>query len=301
MRRPAPRPAAFEGPREAAGATLIEILIVMAITGLVAGGLFSFFLATSRTYSDQAINARMLQNASTAMTWIAQDIRRAGTFWSLPCALEALISATNGPPGRITVRLMLDDPAVRTEVAPPPPAGQFMTTTVLRVVSTAGFQNGDTAFITDGVQCTRFTVTQIIGGATPGLEHNPAGDLHSPGGAGYLYPAATSLVYKLGTNQQVTYTIDSSNPSGPWLTRNVGSGALKLSPDIESVRFAYVMADGTTVADPATVTTAAQAANIRMVIVSVTVRADRRSLGVGGDGFRRQTLTSRVQLRNLGP
>jgi hypothetical protein len=277
------------------------MLIVMTITGLVAGGLFSFFLATSRTYTDQAINARMLQNASTAMSRITQDIRRAGTFWSLPCALESLVGATNGPPGQITVRLMLDDPAVRTEVAPPPPAGQSMTTAVLRVVSTAGFQDGDTAFVTDGVQCTRFNVTQIIGGANPGLQHHPNDDLNSPGGFGYLYPATTSIVYRLGADQQIAYTIDNASPSGPWLTRNAGTGALKLVPDIESIRFAYVMSDGSTIADPATVTTAAQAANIRMVIVSVTARADRRSTGVGGDGFRRQTLTSRVRLRNLGP
>lgn len=286
--------------KRAAGASVVELLVVMAITGLIAGGLFSFFLTTSRTYTDQAIVARVLQSASTAMTRITQDIRQAGTFWALPCALEPLVAATNGPPGRITVRLRLDDPAVRTEVAPPPPAGQSMTSAVLRVVSTAGFQVGDTAFITDGVQCTRFSVTHLIGGANPGLQHNPTGALNSPGGFGYLYPPA-SLVYRLATSRQVTYTIDASNPSGPWLTRDVGNGAIKLAPEIEQIRFSYVLNDGSTVADPATITTAAQAATVRMVIVSVTARADRQSPNVGGDGFRRQTLVSRVQLRNLGP
>ena len=287
--------------RSASGASIVELLVVMTITGLVAGGLFSFFMATSRTYTDQAVVARLLQNASSAMTRITQDIRQAGTFWALPCALESLVTATNGPPGRITVRQMLDDPAVRTEVAPPPPAGQSQSTAVLRVVSTAGFQVGDTAYITDGAQCSRFSVTQIIGGANPGLQHHPNDDLNSPGGFGYLYPATTSVVYRLGTNRTITYTIDNSNPSGPWLTRNIGAGPRKLAPDIESIRFAYVMSDGSTVADPAAVTSAAQAASIRMVIVSVTVRGDRVSPGVAGDGFRRQTLVSRVQLRNLGP
>jgi len=273
----------------------------MAITGLIAGGLFSFFLATSRTYTDQAVVARLLQNASIVMTRVTQDIRQAGTFWALPCAVESLVTATNGPPGRITVRLMLDDPSVRTEVAPPPPAGQSQTSAVLRVVSTAGFQVGDTAFITDGIQCSRFNVTHIIGGANPGLQHHPNDDLNSPGGFGYLYPATTSIVYRLGTSRQITYAIDSSNPSGPWLTRDVGNGPIKLAPDIDGIRFNYVMTDGSTVADPATITTVAQAAGIRMVVVSVTARAERTSPNVGGDGFRRQTLTSRVQLRNLGP
>lgn len=286
----------------ALGATLIEILVVMVMTGLIAAGLFTYFLTTSRTFSDQAVVARMLQNASLAMTRIAQDIRKAGTVWSVPCgAVQPLVTASNSPP-RIQIRLMLDEPSVRTEVAPPPPAGQSQTSAVLRVVSTAGFQDGDTAFITDGVQCTQFTVTQIIPGANPGLQHNPTGDLNSPGGFGYLYPATTSLVYKVSLNQTITYAIDATNPATPWLTRDTGSGPLRLVPDIESMRFSYVMNDGSIVSDPSTVTTA-QAANIRLVSVSVTSKSDTKSRVpvAWADGYRRQTLASRVKLRNLGP
>lgn len=283
-----------------AGAGVLEVLIALAITGIVSAGLYAFFMATSQAYSDQAVVARMLQNATTAMTRITQDIRMAGTFWSTPCALEPLVSATNAPPGRIEIWLVLDEPAVRTEVAPPPPAGQSQSSAVLRVVSTTGFQEQDTAFITDGIQCTRFAVTQVIGGANPGLQHDPAVDLNSPGGFGYLYPAARSLVYRVATNRRIVYSIDTSNPAAPWLTRDAGNGPVRLVPDIESLRFSYVMNDGAIVSDPSTITTAAQAANIRLVNLSATSKADRRSRLVGGDGFRRQTLSSRVQLRNLG-
>jgi len=224
----------------------------------------------------------------------------AGTISSTPCALEALVSATNAPPGRIEIRLVLDDPAVRAEVPPPPPAGQSQSTAVLRVVSTAGFQDQDIAFITDGTQCSRFTVTQVIGGANPGLQHNPAADLNSPGGFGYLYPARSSMVYRVATNRRIIYTIDASTPAESWLTRDTGAGPVRLVPDIESLSFSYEMNNPPPVADPSTITTAAQAANIRIVIVSVTSRAERASRLVGGDGLRRQTLGSRIQLRNLG-
>jgi prepilin-type N-terminal cleavage/methylation domain-containing protein len=295
------RPGSPLGGRAAqAGVTLTELLVTMAVTGLVAAGLYGFFMTTSQTYTDQAVIARMLQNATTAMSRISQDIRMAGTFWSTPCALEPLVSATNGPPGRIEIRQMLDDPAVRIEVAPLPPAGQSQTSAVLQVVSTTGFQARDTAFITDGVQCTRFTVTQVVGGGPPGLQHNPAADLNSPGGPGYLYPAETSLVYRVATNRRVIYSIDTSDPATPWLTRDTGTGPRRLVPDIESLRFSYVMNTGPIISDPATVTTAAQAAMIRVVHVSVTSRADRPNRLVGGDGLRRQTLGSDVQLRNLG-
>jgi hypothetical protein len=71
-------------------------------------------------------------------------------------------------------------------------------------------------------------------------------------------------------------------------------------PDIESLRFSYEINTGAVVSDPTTITTAAQAAGVRVVSVSVTSRAERASRLVGGDGLRRQTLGSRIQLRNLG-
>lgn len=299
--RPRSRPGILPGgPSAQAGSSLVELLISMAITGIVTTGLYTFFTTTSRTYSDQAVTARMLQNAATAMARIAQDIRRAGTFWSEPCALEPLVSATNATRGRIEIRQLLDDPAVRTEITPPPPVGQSQSSAVLQVVSTTGFQPQDSAFITDGIQCTRFTVTRVLGGAIPVLEHNPTRDLNSPGGFGYLYPAATSLVYRVATDRRIAYAIDASDPKAPWLTRDAGTGPVRLLPDIESLQFSYVMNDGSNVTDPSTITTAAQAANIRLVSVSVTSKADHRSPTSGGDGYRRQTLASHVDLRNLG-
>lgn len=299
------RPTSLLGhPARAAGASLVELLVVIAISGVISTGMYSFFLATSQTYSDQAVNARMLQTATTAMSFITQDIRRAGTFWATPCALTLnaplLVSATNGPPGRITVRVVLDDPTVRTEIATLPRAGQSQTSTTFGVLSTAGFQVNDGAFITDGVQCTWFTVTGVAGGANPGLQHVPANDLNSPSGANYTYPVATSLVYRVSVNQQITYALDTTDPKSSWLTRDMGSGPIRLVPDVESLTFSYVMNDGSAVSDPATITTAAQAANIRTVNVSLRVKADTRDPLLTGDGFRRHTLASTVKLRNLG-
>jgi len=282
------------------GSSLIELVIVLTITVLAGSGMYSFFITTSRTFQDEAAVARMLTTATNAMNRIVQDIRGTGTVSSAACAVVPLVSATNASPGSITVRTMLDDPAVRIELAPPPPAGQSQGATALWVVSTAGFQVGDAALITDGVQCSLFGVTQVTGGANPELHHNPTSDLNSPGGLGYVYPAATSTVYRVGVNRRISYTIDTSTPTRPWLTRDMGNGPIRLIPDVESLTFSYVMNDGSTVSDPATITTAAQTANIRIVSVRLTVRSDTRDLSVGGDGFQRQTLASSVKLRNLG-
>lgn len=282
------------------GLTLPEILMSLVGISLFLGGLYPFLLTTSRTYSTERLVAQMLQHATDAMERISRDVRGAGTFWASPCILEPLVTASNSPPGRITIRQILDDPSVRTTVPPPPPAGQSQTSAVLRVESTVGFQVGNLAFITDGVQCSRFTVTQVIGGANPGLQHDPAADLNSPGGFGYLYPASISQVFKLSTDRRITYAIDLTDPNQPWLTRDDGTGPIRLIPDIERLQVTFTMQDGTTVTDPSTITTAAQTANIRMVTITLTARTPSRDPTAGGDGYRRQTLNSRIQLRNLG-
>jgi Tfp pilus assembly protein PilW len=253
-------------------------MISLAITGIVTAGIHSFFLATNQTYSDQAVVGRLLWTANNAMTTITQDIRRTGTWFATghPCVnlFPALVSASNGPPGRVTIRVVLDDPAVRTELG----TDQPQTNTTFAVLSSAGFQVNDTAFITDGVQCTRFIVTGVVGG---GLQHVPGNDANSTGGAGYTYPAGTSMVYRVSVNQLITYTLDTSDPKTSWLTRDAGSGSIRLVPDIESLSISNVTAGSVT--------------------VSLTAKADTRSPSVGADGFRRQALASTVKLRNVGP
>ena len=66
---------------------------------------------------------------------------------------------------------------------------------------------------------------------------------------GVVYPAATSLVYRVATDRRIAYAIDASDPEAPWLTRDAGTGPVRLLPDIESLQFSYVMNDGSTVTD----------------------------------------------------
>lgn len=293
------------------GVSLLELLIALAIAGIIAAGLYGFFSTTHQTYSDQAARARMLQNATTAMTMITKDIRMAGTIWSTPCArievptLPPMVSATNATGGRIEIRIVLDDPTTRTEVAPP---GQPQNNPTLRIASTAGFAANKLALITDGVECTVFFVTAVVGGTPPGLVHVPGLDLNSPGGADYVYPAATSLASRLVPIRRITYAIDATNPTARWLTRTTqvcdpfcpAAVPVRVVPDIESLRFSYEMNVGPLVTDPSTIDTADEAVNIQLVNVAVTSRTERPSRLVGGDGFRRHTLTSSIQLRNLG-
>jgi type II secretory pathway pseudopilin PulG len=279
--------------------TLIEAVVAMAIMGIVTTAMYAFFTATNASYADQAVISRTLWTANDAMRHIASDIRRAGISSALApaCAplFPALVTASNAGGGGIAVRLVLDDPARRTELA----SDQSQTDATLRVLTTTGYQTGDTAFLSDGTQCTRFAVTGLAAGTPPGLRHLAANDTNSGGGAGYTYRAATSLVYRQLRDERIAYAIDTSSPDTPWLTRDTGDGARRFVPDIQSIAFSYILADGSTVSDPSTLTTAAAAAGIRRVNIAVTARADARSRA-GSLDVRTQTLTSSVKLRNLG-
>lgn len=292
-----------------AGTTIIEFLVATAAASVVLLGAAGLFVALSQLYQTEEQVARMLQKAQAALNLISRDVRAAGLGGLLPYEIVAtsppclvgpfpLFQATNTPPV-LTIRQLLDDPAAATQLAPPPPAGQSQTSAVLRVDSTAGFARGDRALITDRTRWSLFTVTQVIGGANPGLQHNPSEDCNSPGGFGYAYPAIASKVIRLQPTTTITYAIDTTDPRHPTLTRNAGGGLVRLIPDLETFAVRYTLQDGTVVSNPATVTTAAQAAQIRVITLQLTVRAERPDPRVPGDGYRRQTLTTQIKVRNL--
>ncbi len=227
-----------------AGVSLVELLIVMAIVGVVTTGMYTLFLTTAETYNDQAVNGRMLQNATAAMKRITQDLRGGGTFFAPACA-SLPTPATNWPPAvtatanganSITIATLLDDPNARTEIATTPAAGQPRSNTTIGVLSVSGWQVNDIAYITDGVQCTRFTVTAVVTGANPGLTHVPANDAYTL--SAYTYPVTTSMVYRAMASQSITYGLDPVDPT--WLTRNTDGGARRFAPDIQELKFSFL-------------------------------------------------------------
>ena len=78
---------------------------------------------------------------------------------------------------------------------------------------------------------------------------------------------------------------------------HLGLGAQPVAENIEDLRFRYVMSDGAILdAVPG-----GQLDNIRMIQTTIVARSDKTDpeLAKVGDGFRRRTLTTNIQLRNL--
>ncbi len=292
----------------AAGSSLIEAMVCVGIMGIVTSGMYAFFLASNQSYGDQAVVSRMVWNANNAMRQITQDLRQAGVSPALaPCVslLPRVVIGSNLGGGSLTVGLVLDDPARRTELTGDQPKGGNPAApgNPFAVLSTAGYEpQGDkkaVAYLTDGTQCTRLTVVGVSGG----LQHESAKDANTTDAATpYTYVAAKSLVYRQAVERRVAYAVDSSDSRTPWLTRdtNDGNGPQRLVPDIQSLTVSYLMADGST-PDVSTIATAAGALNIRSVTVSLVARADASTRNLTGQApSRTQALSATVKLRNLG-
>ncbi len=61
-----------------AGFTLVELMITMVISGIIAGALYSTYLVQQHSYTNQEAVAEMQQNIRAAMMVMSRDIRMAG-------------------------------------------------------------------------------------------------------------------------------------------------------------------------------------------------------------------------------
>jgi len=97
----------------------------------------------------------------------------------------------------------------------------------------------------------------------------------------------------VGLVKAVTFRID---PRTANLVRdeNTGEGGQILAEDVEDIQMSYTLAGGTVVDSPA------NPEDIRMVSVSLTVRTKTPYPEYPGDGYLRRSVTSDIEVRNLG-
>jgi prepilin-type N-terminal cleavage/methylation domain-containing protein len=66
--------------KSAPGFTLVEILVVLAVIGVITAGLFNFMISQSRSYSLQEDTQEMDQNARMALDYFTNKLRSASTI-----------------------------------------------------------------------------------------------------------------------------------------------------------------------------------------------------------------------------
>jgi prepilin-type N-terminal cleavage/methylation domain-containing protein len=79
-----------------AGFTVVELLVVMAMLGLVTGAIYSTYISQRRNAASQGEVTELQQNLRVALDCLARDLRMAGAL--VPPGTPALAAAAGSPP-----------------------------------------------------------------------------------------------------------------------------------------------------------------------------------------------------------
>ena len=267
------------------GLTLIELLVVLVISSVLIAGIYRTFIGQQHTYTVQEQVVDMQQNVRMAINQMVRDIRMAGFG-----GRDATKWGASGMHG------------VYKNVVTPSDGGQSITVV-------GAFQ-----------EMTFLTINAASGVDPAKINVNDASGFNTGGGLQYLCINGSEsariknivgneielfdpLVENHFANEPIflvmaiTYSVGVFEGKSSLLRNDNITGDQPLAENIELLQFTYTLADGTVFVGTVP---ANRRDEIRMVQVTIRAITDRPDpeLG-GGDGFRRRTLTSNIQLRNL--
>jgi prepilin-type N-terminal cleavage/methylation domain-containing protein len=273
-------------PSKNKGVTLVELLIALVISTILIAALYRAFVGQRKTAAVQEQVADMQQNVRVAINRMMREIRMAG-FGSVGDVLSQ--GGVNGFTDVITP----NDDSITI-------VGGFRQISAL-AADAAGGQNKIT--LANATEASEFDGAIHHYLSVGGLESNTVqsrtrADLTLDKPLRVTYPMGTP-VFKI---HAITYGIRDDSGT-PVLFRNLYSNTTSsqretVAENIENVQFEYFDADGNLLALPI-----ADPGIIRMIRVSVRARTDLPDpelMKAGTDGYRRRTIASNIQVRNMG-
>ena len=275
------------------GMTLIELLVAMAITGLLGAGVYRTFTGQQHTYEVQDQIVDMQQNVRMAISRMTRELRMGGygklgaTFFDgggMHGAYQHVV--TPGGDGKsVTVVAALQTLGTLTANAP-------NGSTTLTVSNGAAFDLDKKKYISiNGMESYR--IKKIDGNQVTLKASDKLIYSHFTGEPVFL---VMSITYSIGMLDGISVLLRDDHLDHPNPQDN---GPQPVAENIENLQFRYVMKDGAVLdAVPP-----AQLDDIRMIRVTIVATSDKNKpdpvLAKVGDGFRRRTLTTNIQLRNL--
>ncbi len=226
------------------GFTLVEILVVLAITGLVMTSLYSVYMGMQRTTYNQEEVVDVQQSLRVALDLFSRDVRMAGFL--IPSGTVALAAGSNASTlnlltasTRYQFATLDSDQTISGTVTPTSEVTFTLTTPEM----TDPFAVGDTVRLirpNDGSQPVNvdLTITAIVRAASTmtvrGFTNSfmvlyKAGDLFALVPAGAADPST------------ISWTLNATS-----LTRQADGGvAQEIAADVSDLQFAYLLNDGT--------------------------------------------------------
>ncbi len=270
------------------GLTLIELLIALVISAFLIAGIYRTFIHQQHTYTVQEQVVDMQQNVRIAINQMVREIRMAGfgrqdsKTWGaggMHGVYKNVVHPTDDGTSITVVGAYEEVTAVAEDV------DLVNSPNKVKVNDPSFFDTGGLQYIClNGTESRR--IKQINGNELELFDNLL--ERHIAGEPAFRVMAIT---YSLGVVDGKSMLLRNDNVPG-------GSGAQPVAENIENLRFMYTLDDGSIFWDTVP---GNRRDEIRMIQVTLIARTDRTDpeLGGGGDGFRRRTLTSNIQLRNL--
>lgn len=250
------------------GFTLAELLVALAIFGMVCAAIFGIYLATMQSYT-RAVSLQDAQvGARYGLDRMATELRLAGSYWTGPLGGGAGLTAANAT--SVSFRGDIDGDTVNgnvetTSVGTTNP-GLTVSVTGTAAQVAAAFGANESLYIADGAGREVRAITSV---------------------AATIITLAPALVntYSAGSIvrsvESVTYAFDAAAQT---LTRSVGGGAADpIVGNVTGLALTYVDTSGNVLNQPV------NAALVEEIEITLTTQ--------GNDGSAR-IMTSRVRLRN---
>ncbi|HUV30790.1 MAG TPA: prepilin-type N-terminal cleavage/methylation domain-containing protein [Acidobacteriota bacterium] len=260
------------------GATLLEALIALAITGIVTMAIMKLYLTQHENYLVQDNITTIQQNARASIDELTRHIRMAGH--GMPASLESVVAA-NSNPDTITVRYVASGCATRLSEAMPQPSSELKCA-------------GDVSCFFDGQWVYMFD-PDFGGGEWFQLTEVQTGSLHLQHNTMVLSRAYGANSVVLDMNEVKFFVDQTTDPDHPDLMIQHGNQSPQVyAENIADLQFTYRLSNGVVVMTPLL------SKHIREVIISVTARSDQPNQDNAQDPYRTRTYTSSVNLRNVG-
>jgi len=260
------------------GITLIELLVALSISGILVAGVYRTFVSQQHTYTVQEQVVDMQQNVRLAINRMTRELRMAG-YGRMDAAffgaskMHGIYEHVVNPGGggnSVTVVGGYQAPTTLSATALAP-------SNTIQVSDATPLDIGNKQYISvNGLESHR--IKKITGNQIE-LFSNLTAD-HLAGEPVFLVMAIT---YSIGAFEGKSALLRDDN---------LGLGPQPVAENIESLQFLYFDANGILTADPDLIRM------IQLTIVAITDKPDPE-LAKAGDGLRRRTLTTNIQLRNL--
>jgi len=265
------------------GFSLLEVLIALAITGIITLAIFKAYIAQHKNYMTQDDITEIQQNARVVIDELSRNIRMAGN--KLPQGQPALVAIDTDPDTMILSYRISD---CETELS------ETMTSygSVIKCGSDVScFDDGQWAYIfePDSGGGELFEISSVDSTSR------------------YLYHGTMQLSRMYTNNalivviHQLKFFVDNTtDPDHPALMmQQLGQSPQIFADNITDLQFQYKLDNGTVVDEPVLID------DVREVLISVTGRSQHldheapTDVGDPNSGYRLRTYSSSVNLRNI--